>query len=274
VSDSPVVLIDVYNVMHRAANSPQAKFTRDDGTPSGILYGTIRTINAAKKRFEVDDEDIILCYDGHSSNAWRRGHYPEYKMDRQAKASVDLPVPALGVWSAYAGMSSAIKDEYEADDVIAYIVRDRRFQNRDTIIVSSDHDMYATLTRDNLYLLRGKAQDPLESRTSFMQEQGWDPVHYQAVLALQGDSSDNIAGVPGVGPTKAVNMLKKRNWDLATVAAKDLKTPEHLKVVHMNYSIMTFRDIPDLVISTSKRDKEMLRAFYEHWQFKSLMKTV
>lgn len=271
------LLIDAYNVYHRARHTPVAKLTLNDGTPSGAVYGAIRTIEAARKRF--DPHELILCWE-HGGRSRRQELDAQYKADRSPEQSY-IPedhVTALLVWADISGFGNAAVEGTEADDVIAAICRHRSY-DEDVVILSSDHDMKHNLQYPRTYLQRGKAKDPVYQRSDFLDEEGYDPEHYLDVLALTGDSSDNVEGLKGVGKAKATKMLERNGWYLARVLQEGIWLVSVAEKIALNRKVLQPIDDKSVydraLLATPKlRDHVSLREFYEKWEFPSLVKAL
>jgi DNA polymerase-1 len=110
-----------------------------------------------------------------------------------------------------------------------------------------------------------------EVRESF----GHDPERWPLVTALQGDVSDNILGVPGIGPKRAVKLLERNAWDLEEAL---VEIPEHRDLVRMNFRLVNLREplitiaLPDLLAlpkSGTEQGSE-LEKFFQDFELKTL----
>lgn len=152
-------------------------------------------------------------FDG--ANNWRREVHAEYKATRKAKPRDEELVAALKtvpqVWSDL-GVKVLCYDTYEADDAIASIANKLASDECEVIVVSSDKDLM------QLVGPHVKQYDPRPNKAGeckFYDERGveeklWVPPHrVRELLALWGDTSDDVPGVAGWGQTTAANAIKQ-----------------------------------------------------------------
>ncbi len=175
-----------------------------DGFPTGLLTGFINFVNQLQKSHSTDY--IVFALDSKEGN-FRKEFYPEYKANRPAPPE-DL-VKQLGVaisWIEKMGFKTLSKDGYEADDVMATLMKFAREQGIIGKMVSSDKDLYQLIYDDQVYLYDWvKRKDIKEAEC--IAKFGVPPKYFVDFQALIGDSSDNVPGVPGVGPKTASKII-------------------------------------------------------------------
>jgi DNA polymerase I len=155
-------------------------------------------------------EELAVVFDARGKN-FRHELYPEYKANR-AKAPEDLiaQLPWIRELVTLFGIPSVSMEGYEADDLIAAFAR--YAEGRDIRILTGDKDLMQ-LVNDQVRILV-PAQDPTALFDEFGQDEvrakyGVPPEAIPDYLAIAGDSSDNIPGVPGIGEKGALQLLSK-----------------------------------------------------------------
>ncbi len=177
-----------------------------EGFPTGLLTGFINFIHQLQKEHATDY--IVFAMDSEGPT-FRKELYPEYKANRPAPPE-DLiqQLPVAIRWVEKMGFANLSKERFEADDVIATLTRCGKEQGIVAKIVSSDKDLYQLLDDDRVYLydwVKKKAVDEKGCLEKF----GVHPRDFVDFQALIGDSSDNVPGVPGIGPKTASKLINE-----------------------------------------------------------------
>ncbi len=176
------------------------RLQRSDGFPTNALYVVSRLLLRILR--EEKPSHFVFLMDGRGKN-FRHELYPLYKANRDATPE-DLvkqldPVKSL---VGHLGLHLEVSNGCEADDCIASLAK-RYAKERPVIIIGADKDLRQCLS-PNVWLWDPAAkEEKLFSAESFTLETGLQPSQWPDVQALIGDSSDNIPGVPGIGPKTA-----------------------------------------------------------------------
>jgi DNA polymerase-1 len=208
-------LIDASGAICRHGFAAGSTLTRDgDGFPIGAVNGVCgmlwRLVNSAPA-----PTHIAMCFDTGRASSFRRKIYPGYKAQRPPLPDwLSKQFEVIKLACDAFGIPRVLVDEYEADDVIASYVRHAQEAGLDVTIVSSDKDLMQ-LVHEGVVMNDPKSGDTLDAQ-GVMDKIGVSPHQVADYLALAGDSSDNIPGVPGVGEKTAAKVLQL--WgDLQTV---------------------------------------------------------
>jgi len=179
--------------------------------------------NSLLKLFREEKPDYWVCVFDTPHPTFRHEMYPEYKSTR-AKMPDDMAeqLPRVKEVAETLGCPIVEKPGFEADDVIATLAQQAVAGGLDAVIVTGDKDFMQLVTdRITMYNSRRKGGveqierlDPAGVEKKF----GVPPERVIDVLGLAGDTSDNIPGVPGVGPKTAVSLVKEFG-DLEAVLA-------------------------------------------------------
>ena len=152
--------------------------------------------------------DMLVVAMDSKTPTFRSKIYPEYKAHRPPMPD-DMPVQINRVEQILAAMRIPILrvNGFEADDVIGTLAKKASKDGIDTYICAKDKDMYQ-LVDDHTYIFDIKKGDVLDDDTLF-EKYKIEPEHFIDVLALQGDASDNIPGVPLIGEMNAIKLIQE-----------------------------------------------------------------
>lgn len=201
-----LTLIDGNSLLFRAYYGVHSRLTRADGTPTGAVYGFFNMILPILASAKPDD--AFICVFDASRITFRQDIYPDYKMNRTTTPA-DLIAQGQMIQSGLMslGMPVLCVPGVEADDVIATLARQNCTSTNATRIITSDKDLMQ-LVSDCVFLYDGMKNR--EIRTDAVLEKfGVKPHQVIDVQSLMGDSSDNVPGVPGIGPKKAAELINQ-----------------------------------------------------------------
>ncbi|MEZ5963524.1 MAG: DNA polymerase I [Planctomycetota bacterium] len=197
-----------YRSFFAFASSPRGGLSTKEGRPTGAVYGFVQTLRALLDREHPDH--VVVSFDGAREGLARTKLYAEYKSTR-AKMPDEL-VPQLGlieqVVDAF-GIPVVKSDVHEADDVIGTLAVQARAAGMEVFIVTGDKDfMQIVDDKVKLWNLRTSTRAPEIIGTKEVKAKfGVEPRQIVDLLALMGDSSDNVPGVPKVGEKTATELL-------------------------------------------------------------------
>ncbi len=284
--NAPLLLIDSYAQIFRCYYAVRALSTRD-GVPTNAIFGMLKFLLKLEEKYASSDGAFVF---DHGRPPHRMALAPEYKANRaptpeDLKAQLDTIralVDAFG-WHVVEAPDS------EADDLIGSITE--HFAERPVTIVSADKDL-CQLINDRVEMMvpdpagKGLARRGIaEVREKF----GVDPSQIVDYLALIGDSSDNIPGLPGVGPKTAAALLNQFGSIENILANTAAISRESLRakfegaqdLLNVNIQLVKLLTIPPDGITWQpadfKRrtlDIDRIRAIAESCQLRSLLKEI
>ena len=197
-------LIDGHNVLYRTFFAIP-RLSAPDGTPTNVVLGVARIL--LKILREDKPSAIAAVFDSREPTP-RHALYPEYKANR-LKVPEDLAaqIPAVKDVIDALGVRRIELPGAEADDIIGTLSRMAEERGMEVVIVSSDKDLYQLVSpgvrvRDGL---KERMVGEEEVRKTF----GVAPSQVVDLLALAGDPSDNVPGVPGIGEKTAGEMIRE-----------------------------------------------------------------
>ena len=201
-NDKPLVLVDGSSYLFRAFHALPS-LTTTDGYPTGAIRGVIAMLRRLAKDYA--SSPIAVVFDA-KGTTFRNELYPQYKGNRPSMPD-DLRaqiVPIHEIVQAM-GLPLLIIEGVEADDVIGTLAREATRTKREVVISASDKDL-AQLVSEHVTLVDTMTDTRLD-RAGVIAKFGVPPELIVDYLALMGDTSDNIPGVPKVGPKTAAKWL-------------------------------------------------------------------
>ena len=209
-----LILVDGSAFLFRSYFSTLSQnLSNDSGFPTGAMFGVINAIKHLQRQYS--GAKIIMIFDAKGSN-FRHEMYSEYKAHRKpAEDDLIIQIEPLYKMVRAMGFHFLCVDGVEADDVIATLAAQADAKKIATIVASGDKDLFQ-LVSDNVKQLDMKGK--LYDGALVKEKMGVEPHQVSDLLALTGDSADNIPGVPSVGPKTAAKWLGAYS-DLAGVKA-------------------------------------------------------
>ena len=181
--------------------------TASDGRPTGATYGFTMVL---RKLLDQEQPDHIACCFDTSAPTFRHKQYKAYKATRE-KAPDDLIAQfdlIRDVVRAH-GITIFEKDGFEADDVLGTLAREAEAAGLEVMIVTGDKDLMQLVSPTcKLYNVFKRGVDlVIEDEAAVAEKFGTTPDHVIDVLAIMGDSSDNVPGVKGIGEVGAKKLI-------------------------------------------------------------------
>jgi len=202
VSSPRLVLIDGSSFLFRAFHAVPP-LTNADGLPTNAIYGVANMLR--KLLADYQTEYFAVVFDAKGKN-FRHALYPQYKANRPPMdESLRVQIAPLHQLIQTMGLPLIIEDGVEADDVLGALAQSAAREGFDVIISTGDKDMTQLVT-DKIILedsMSNKRMDVVTVQEKF----GVKPEQIADYLALMGDNSDNIPGVPKVGGKTAAKWL-------------------------------------------------------------------
>lgn len=207
MSQRRIVIFDSNAVIHRAYHA-LPPFTLKNGTPINAVYGYATVFF---KVLETLKPDYLFAAFDVSGGSFRNEQFAQYKANR-VKADQELYQQIPLVQDLMTGFQVPIikQEGYEADDLIGTLAQIfGQDPDKEIIIVTGDMDCMQLIT-DNVFVYRlkkGVSDTVLVDSKTVQETYGVTPRQIIDLKGLQGDTSDNIPGVPGVGPKRAQTLL-------------------------------------------------------------------
>ncbi|MFT5612068.1 MAG: DNA polymerase-1 [Arenicella sp.] len=272
-----IILVDGSSYLFRAFYVPQLKRMQTAaGQPTGAIFGVINMLKSLIT--EYPKSQIVAIFDAKGKN-FRHELYSQYKANRppmpdELRSQIDFvhrSIKAMGIpLIAVSGV--------EADDVIGTYAKQAAVLGKTVLVATSDKDL-AQIVTDDVYLIdtmKKKVYDP----AGVVEKYGVRPDQIIDYLALIGDTSDNVPGIPKVGPKTAVKWMDAYGSIDGIVENADKiggKVGESLREfipqLALSQDLVTIRceldvDPPLSGVKQAEQDTETLIALYTELQFK------
>ena len=279
-----IILVDGNNLLFRSyyATAYNGNFMHNSKNfPTNALFGFINMMN--KIINEEKPTYIMVAFD--KGKTFRHEKYADYKGGRmETPNELKMQIPYSRKLLEAMGIKYYEIDNYEADDIIGTFARycdlDKNF---DATIISSDHDLLQLIS-DAVEMKLLKSKDYIRyNKKTFFEEYGIEPARVVDLKALQGDSSDNIPGVKGIGEKTALKLLqdyKTLDGVYENISSLSTKMQEKLMAdkdnAYMSYDLATiYREVPipfDLNEIKYEGPTNELNKVYEELEFYSFIK--
>jgi len=205
-----LVIIDGKSVFYRGYYA-MGNLSLEDGTPTGGVYGFASLAFEVIRKLKPDY--VVVAWDKKgTSTAKRSAIYPEYKAGRK-KAPDDFyeQIPLLKDFLKTLGWPLFEIDGYEADDILGTLAVQANKLGVEANLITSDLDMLQLIDENTKVFAMKRGFSDIEEfdLEYFENKYGLKQSQFLDLKALQGDSSDNIPGVPGIGPKTATQLLQE-----------------------------------------------------------------
>ncbi len=274
-------LVDGSSILFRAFYAVRDLSTRD-GRPTNAIFGTLKM--AEKILRDLEPSHIAFVFDT-AAPTFRHEAFASYKanrpeMDPRMAGQIE---PAKEILRAM-GLPVLEREGFEADDLIGTLCARALAEGMEVVVVTADKDLFQ-LVRPGVRILHTKKEDTLLDERGVEEVFGVPPRRVVDVLALWGDPTDNIPGVPGIGE-KGAKELVRRFGDLESVLSHAGEVERkayregllhHAEAARFSKELATVKcDVPlDVGPRDLKRrppDEEALQELFRTWEFTSLLK--
>jgi len=212
-SDNNLIIFDALNLAFRWKHSGAAEFCDD----------YIKTVASLVRSYGAE-KVLIACDKGSSS--YRKQLYPQYKQNRKDKFELQTEAERLqfeAFFKEFEHTLDTLAEHYpilrfqgvEADDIAAYVVSQRaKLGVKHTWLISSDRDWDLLVKPDVSRFSYVTRKEVTEE--NWHEHYEFNPEDYISIKCLNGDSGDNVAGVPGIGPKRATDLVREFGsaWDI------------------------------------------------------------
>src|SRR6056297_1822073 len=199
-----VYLIDGTAYIHRGYHAVR-NLSNSQGLPTNAAYSFTRML--MKFMEERQPEQAVVLFDARGPT-FRHEIYGEYKANRAAMPEdMAVQIPYIKQIVEAFRIPMLEMESYEADDLIGTLARQAEAEGLEAVIVSGDKD-FAQLVNDRVTIWDPMKEIRIDPDT-VREKYGIEPEQMIDVMALAGDSSDNIPGVPGVGEKTALTLIRE-----------------------------------------------------------------
>lgn len=278
---SKLLIIDTYGLIFRAFHAYPI-LTTADGRPTNAIFGFLQMLLGT---IEKQDPTHIVCSLESSTPTFRHTLAADYKATRKPTAEeLKQQIPEIIDIIRQLNIQILQKDGFEADDVIGSYATQNQGKFDEIKILTGDRDLFQLLSDNIRILMPGRFFSDLSEydRVKFEEKYGIKLEDFVLYKSLIGDSSDNIKGIPGVGPKNAEKIVNTYHTIESILANLDSLPPKIAESITENQNLWrdyytlskidTNINLPIPVESTaiSKMKAVALRNIMERYELKSL----
>lgn len=258
-----VTVIDTFGFFFRSFYALPQYLKNKDGFPTGLLTGFTNFISTLQKQHESDY--LVFAIDS-KGPTFRNEIDQNYKAHRTAPPEeLLMQLPIAIEWIDKMGYKTLCKVGYEADDMIAGVVKFAKKKGYKVRIVSHDKDLFQLIDDGNVVLVDAIKKQTVDE-DACLQKYGISPRHFIDYQSILGDSADNIPGVKGVGKVGAQKLISEfgtldniyANIENIKPAGVQKKLADYKADAYRSRELVTLRDdaIEDFDFEDYKMDVE------------------
>ena len=221
-----VLLLDGHSLAYRAFFALPDTLITSSGQVTNAVYGF--TAMLLKLLADERPQGVVVCFDK-GVPQFRLDRYKEYKAGRAATPDLfRQQLPLIREVLESLRIPTVELEGFEADDLLATLTRHARAEGCEVIIVTGDRDILQ-LVRDGVAVImtrRGISDVIRYDAPTVLERYGVTPAQWIDFVALKGESSDNLPGVPGIGDKTAAQLINKYGDVEGVIAHADELTPK------------------------------------------------
>ena len=282
-NNAPLILVDGSSYLYRAFHA-LPPLTNSKGMPTGAVKGVINMMRRLQKDYPNSTTAVIFDAKG---KTFRDDIYSDYKANRPPMPDdLRLQIEPIHNIIKAMGMPLISIEGVEADDVIGTYAL-QASKNQQSVIISTGDKDIAQLVNEHISLVNTMTDTHLD-REGVISKFGIPPELIIDYLALLGDKSDNIPGVPGVGEKTALGLLQglggldaiyQRLDEVAGLSFRGAKTmaaklEEHKELAYLSYTLATIKtdvevDLDVNQLANQEPDQSQLLKYFQDMEFKT-----
>ncbi|CAI1185550.1 DNA polymerase I [Serratia marcescens] len=282
IAENPLILVDGSSYLYRAYHA-FPPLTNSAGEPTGAMYGVLNMLRSLLLQYQPSHVAVVFDAKG---KTFRDDLFAEYKSHRPPMPDdLRAQIAPLHSMVKAMGLPLLVTPGVEADDVIGTLALEAEKAGHAVLISTGDKDM-AQLVTSNVTLIN-TMNNTILGPQEVCDKYGIPPELIIDFLALMGDSSDNIPGVPGVGEKTAQALLQGIGGldalygnleNIATLSFRGAKTmaaklEQNKEVAYLSYKLATIKtdvelDLTCADLTVSEPDVDTLQQLFKQYEFK------
>ena len=276
-----LLIVDGHAYAYRAFYAIR-HLTSRSGAPTNAIYGFISML--AKMVSRLEPSHCFVAWDGGLARE-RVAALPAYKENRPPMPpELEQQLAGIDRYLQAANCAAYCHEGVEADDVIATLALRAPRAGLKVVIASADKDFMQLVTPEIGLLNPGDKSDKVWTSEDVVSKTGVQPRQIVDWLSLIGDTVDNIAGVPGVGPKTAADLLNQfESVDALFARIEEVKSSSMrdrlrraAEVVQRNQGLIRLNEnLPGAFsleeMAVKPADVKQLGVLYEEWGFKKML---
>ena len=277
-----MILIDGHSLAFRAFFALPDTLVTSSGQITNAVYGF--TAMLIKLMVDERPDTVVVCFDK-GAPQFRLARYAEYKAGRaETPDTFRQQLPLIREVLKSLRIRMVELDGYEADDLLATLTKFYRQEHNEIVIVTGDRDILQLVGEGvSVIMTRRGISDVIRyDNATVLERYGVTPEQWTDFVALKGESSDNLPGVPGVGDKTAAQLIKKYGNIEQVIVHVDELTPklrdaikERIDQVRINKELGRLLDdvplgIDPADIRLEPWDDEEVRKLFSSLEFRTL----
>ncbi len=276
-----IYIIDGSSYIYRAYHAI-APLSNSKGMPTHAILGFVNMVKRLIR--EKNPKYLLIAFDSRGP-VFRNRLYDQYKANRPAMPEdLSVQIPFIKQFVRAANISMLEEQDVEADDIIASMVKKFTAQGQDIVIVSGDKDLLQLVSEK--VVMWDPMKDKVMDQEAVKKKYGVSADRLLDLFALIGDSSDNVPGVPGVGPKTAEKLLGDYGTlDGLYAHVEEMKNSklkerilEHRDLAYLSRELIKLKSdvaIPELEnYLVQPTDDQQLAEIYTELEFLNLLKGI
>ena len=241
-----VTIIDTFGFFFRSFYALPQHLKTKDGFPTGLLTGFVNFISTLQK--DHDSDYIIFAIDT-KGDTFRNEIDSNYKANRQAPPpELTMQLPIAIEWIEKMGYKTLGREGFEADDMIASVVKHAKKEGYNVRVVSHDKDLYQLIDDGKVVIVDAIKRKVVDEKAC-IEKYGVTPKQFIDYQSILGDSADNVPGVKGIGKVGAQKLLAEYgSLDNIYANIENIKGATQKKLIaskddaYMSKQLVTLRD--------------------------------
>jgi exodeoxyribonuclease III len=264
----PLLVIDGDSFAHRSYHALPKTIMRRGDRPAGAILGFANVLLRLYR--ETQPRAVVVAWDTLEAPTYRHEAFSAYQGGREFDDDLVEQLDALPEFVAACGFANAKAPGYEADDFLAAAVAAEERRGGHALVASGDRDTFQLVSEKTAILYPVRAGEMARIGAAEVRARyGVEPKQVPDFIALRGDPSDKLPGLPGVGPTGAAALLRQYGTLEKMLAAG--RFPAHAENLRLFKSIATMdRKAPLPRLADQKPTWRAAAALARKWQLKQL----
>jgi DNA polymerase-1 len=267
----PLLAVDGDSLAHRAFHALPRSIRDGSGQPANMIVGFANMLlfiwEAERPRA------VFVGFDTVTEPTYRHELLPQYQAGRDFPPELMSQLDRLPELVEALGFAWAKRAGYEADDFLAGAVRVEEERGGETLVLTSDRDLFQLVSERTTVLLprRGVSELDRVDPAGVRERYGVDPSQVADFIALRGDSSDKIPGAKGIGPGRAATILREHETLDGAIEAGVFQAQAEALRTYLRIARLQFEaPVPELPDAEPRWEKAA--ELVEGWGLKALAK--
>lgn len=278
IVDGTNLLLRAHYARNKRGAGPGLGLSTRDGRDSTALYGAISTFARQVRR--IRPTHAVWAFDRGASRA-RVTLDHGYKSNRPVSHAGAPHTSSVQEFLSLLGVTVLQRVGLEADDIMAAAAQQLTEEGASVVILTTDHDLRQLVSPSVTVITPsiGPTKERVFDVEEVEREYGVSPRQLPELWALQGDPGDGIAGVPGIGPSRARKILNDYGTLWNALEVPEGKLVDHEERIRLNYRLISLLEPPPIPLrlddcTFQPRHTRDLYWFLQHWEMDTFIRRI